>query len=132
MEEMYILHELTGESFHETETSQESAPAEVWHEPPVSEVPEPIMEPAHEPEEKDDLQAHAVSEPITEPTHEPDHEPPKHNLVFVPIEEPSPNWEMELAQAYVRAQPLEGIYPPEEGLRMGTAFPNLSQPYIGR
>jgi len=40
--------------------------------------------------------------------------------------------EMELAQAYVLEQPLEGIFPPEEGLRMGTAFPNLSMPYMGR
>ena len=38
---------------------------------------------------------------------------------------------MELAEAYVRAQPLDCIYPPEEGLRMGTAFPNLSRPYKG-
>jgi|GEM_PF-1789426 len=40
--------------------------------------------------------------------------------------------DMELAQAYVRPQPLEGIYTPEEGLRNGTAFPNLYQPYKGR
>jgi len=42
------------------------------------------------------------------------------------------NTEWELAQAYVRPQPLEGIFSPEEGLRHGTAFPNLSQPYRGR
>ena len=40
-----------------------------------------------------------------------------------------PNWEMELAQAYVRAQPLTSIFAPEESLRKGTVFPNLSQPY---
>ena len=74
---------------------------------------EPIIEPTQE----------SWEEPMPEPTGE------IHNLAFVPIEEPSPNWEMELAQAYVHAQPLEGVYPPEEGLRMGTAFPNLSQPY---
>jgi hypothetical protein len=34
----------------------------------------------------------------------------------------------ELAEAYVNAQPLESIYPPEDGLRMGTAFPNLLLP----
>ena len=39
---------------------------------------------------------------------------------------------MELAQAYVCPQNLEGIFPPEEGLRMGTIFPNLSKPYQGR
>ncbi|MDR0273596.1 MAG: spore coat associated protein CotJA [Clostridiales bacterium] len=39
---------------------------------------------------------------------------------------------MELAQAYVCPQKLEGIFPPEEGLRMGTIFPGLSQPYAGR
>ena len=39
---------------------------------------------------------------------------------------------MELAQAYVREQPLEGVFPPAEGLMMGTVFPNLSKPYVGR
>ena len=39
---------------------------------------------------------------------------------------------MELAQAYVRPQPLGKVFSPEEGLRHGTAFPNLSQPYMGR
>lgn len=38
---------------------------------------------------------------------------------------------MELAEAYVRVQPLDCIYSPEEGLRMGTVFPNLSKPYKG-
>ena len=42
------------------------------------------------------------------------------------------HWEMELAEAYVRAQPLEDIYAPEEGLMMGTVFPNLLKPYEGR
>jgi hypothetical protein len=40
--------------------------------------------------------------------------------------------EMELAQAYVRMQPLESIFSPEESLRMGTVFPNLSMPYVSR
>jgi len=40
--------------------------------------------------------------------------------------------DMELAQAYVRPQPLEGIFTPEEGLKNGTAFPNLYKPYKGR
>ncbi|MCL1844152.1 MAG: spore coat associated protein CotJA [Defluviitaleaceae bacterium] len=39
---------------------------------------------------------------------------------------------MELAQAYVCPQKFEGIFPPEEGLRMGTIFPALSQPYVER
>ena len=39
--------------------------------------------------------------------------------------------EKPLAQAFVRVQPLESIFPPEEGLRNGTAFPNLHQPYGG-
>ncbi|MCL2404705.1 MAG: spore coat associated protein CotJA [Defluviitaleaceae bacterium] len=107
MDEMYILHELHGDSFHETEASQEP---EAWQEPLPETVPEPTPESTHDP------QVDPI--PITES-----------NLVFVPIEEPSTNWEMELAQAYVRAQPLEGVFSPEEGLRMGTAFPNLSQPY---
>lgn len=38
---------------------------------------------------------------------------------------------MELAEAYVRDQTLDCIYPPEEGLMMGTAFPNLYRPYQG-
>ena len=50
-----------------------------------------------------------------------------HDLHGEPKEEP--NWEMELAQAYVRAQPLTGIFSPEESLQRGTVFPNLSQPY---
>jgi len=37
---------------------------------------------------------------------------------------------MELAQAYVRPQPLDGVFSPEEGLRHGTAFPNLYMPYV--
>ena len=39
---------------------------------------------------------------------------------------------MELAQAYVRPQPLEGMFSPAEGLKHGTIFPNLSKPYEGR
>jgi hypothetical protein len=37
----------------------------------------------------------------------------------------------QLAQAYVPRQPLTEIFSPEEGLRRGTAFPNLYQPYHG-
>jgi len=37
----------------------------------------------------------------------------------------------ELAQAYVRMQPLEAVFTPEEALRHGTLFPNLYQPYRG-
>ena len=54
---------------------------------------------------------------------------PEPTIAAMPIEEPCPYLDMELAQAYVRPQPLEGIFPPEEGIRMGTVFPNLSQPY---
>ena len=105
MEEMYTLHELQSEE----EATQN-----------------------HEPHIQDAL-TETESEPVFEPEHEPIILPtPSHNLEFVPIEEPGPNWEMELAQAYVRAQPLEGVFSPEEGLRMGTAFLNLSQPYVGR
>lgn len=39
---------------------------------------------------------------------------------------------MELAQAYVRPQRMEKIFPPEEGLRNGTIFPSLHQPYRRR
>ena len=54
-----------------------------------------------------------------------------------PMPEPAPEPvcdcpQMELAQAYVRPQPIEGIFPLEDGLRMGTVFPNLSRPYVGR
>lgn len=38
---------------------------------------------------------------------------------------------MKLAEAYVPDQPLDCLYPPEDGLRMGTVFPNLSRPYGG-
>ena len=38
---------------------------------------------------------------------------------------------LQLARAYVISQPLESLYSPEEGLLMGTAFPNLSNPYKG-
>ena len=102
MEELYVMHELQEDSFQDTET---------------------LQEPAHE---VNSTLEWLPEEPMEEP------EPTGHNLVFVPIDEPCPNWEMELAQAYVRAQPLEGVFSPEEGLRMGTAFPNLSQPYSGR
>ena len=121
MEEMYILHELHGDGFQETESSQDQ---EYEHEQELA-----LEQPWEEP------QAEAVPESITQPEawEESEPEPPaSHNLVFVPIEEPGPNWEMELAQAYVRAQPLESVFPPEEGLRMGTIFPNLSKPYTGR
>lgn len=38
----------------------------------------------------------------------------------------------ELAQAYVCPQKLDGMFPPEEGLRKGTIFPGLYKPYEGR
>ena len=55
------------------------------------------------------------------------HEPKRETIVD--------DWDctqMQLAQAYVRPQRLEGIFSPEEGLRMGTIFPNLSKPYKKR
>ena len=67
-----------------------------------------------------------LEESFCEPVHEPHQEP-----VHRPIMERTVR-DLELAQAYVMPQPLEGVFPPEEGLRMGTAFPNLSQPYCGR
>jgi spore coat protein JB len=36
---------------------------------------------------------------------------------------------MEPAQAYVCPQKFDGVFPPEESLRMGTVFPSLSRPY---
>jgi len=118
MEETYALHDLYAENNHEVETSQETPPVETGHDPQTETIHELTSE----------TTCDHTPKPHQEP--EPAHEPESHNLVFVQIEEPTPNWEMELAQAYVRDQPLEGIYPPEEGLRMGTAFPNLSQPYV--
>lgn len=44
---------------------------------------------------------------------------------------PNENQEKELAQAYVRVQPLEAVFSPEDALRHGTLFPNLYQPYRG-
>ena len=68
------------------------------------------------------------------------HEPPMETMPIAETEKPMPpttespttSFGMELAQAYVRPQPLDGIFSPAEGLRHGTAFPNLSQPYLGR
>ena len=105
MEEMYTLHELQGD-----EIFTENAEPHMC-EPLMDAEPGPSIEREHE--------------PVTAAIH-------SQVLEFVSIEEPGPDWEMELAQAYVRAQPLEGVFLPEEGLRMGTAFPNLSQPYGGR
>ena len=39
---------------------------------------------------------------------------------------------MPLAQAYVPMQVLDTVYPPEEGIRKGTIFPCLYQPYEQR
>ena len=117
MEEMYILHELQGDSSHEAETSQELTPDFNRQEPEEESTPERIDE--------------LPLEPIYEPWSE-SQLPHGHDPEVVPTEEPSPHWEMELAQAYVRPQPLDGVFPPEESLRMGTIFPNLSQPYDGR
>ena len=36
-----------------------------------------------------------------------------------------------LARAYVCAQKLDGVYPPCDGLKNGTAFPCLYKPYGG-
>ena len=103
MEEMYIVHELQGDSLHDPE--EESTPQR---------IDEPPLEPIYEPWSESQL-------------------PHDHNSEAVPTpQELAPNWEMELAQAYVRAQPLDGVFPPEESLRMGTIFLNLSQPYQGR
>ncbi|MDR1665092.1 MAG: spore coat associated protein CotJA [Clostridiales bacterium] len=48
-----------------------------------------------------------------------------------PSEENSDHMGMELAEAFVRPQPLDSIYPPEECLKTGTVFPNLSRIYMG-
>ena len=119
MEEMYVLHELHGDDFNEVEQEVEQ---EIEHDTDLKTEQVAETEEYHQPTPEVPWQ-----EPLSEEAPE-----PRHNLQFVPIEEPGPNWEMELAQAYVRAQPLEGVFPPEEGLRMGTIFPNLSQPYGGR
>ena len=55
-----------------------------------------------------------------------------HTEAHTETQEGSPWSHMQLAQAYVRPQPLEGVFTPAEGLLRGTAFPNLSQPYRGR
>ena len=120
MDEMYILHEL-----HSHEPPQEEHNQESFQNTPSQEIPKVVAETIDEPVSEPIPQC----EPIIESTPEPILPP---ELVFEPMEEPSSNWEMELAQAYVRAQPLEGVFPPEEGLRMGTAFPNLSMPYTRR
>jgi hypothetical protein len=39
--------------------------------------------------------------------------------------------ELPLAQAFVRSQPWEGTFKPDEGLKNGTVFPNLYKPYAG-
>ena len=48
------------------------------------------------------------------------------NASSLPFEPPASDF---LAEAYVFPQPLTEIYPPEIGLRHGTAFPNLYKPY---
>jgi len=111
--EEYILHELHGDN--PDEITQDAEPH----------MNEPLEEAETGPIDELEEVAQLEYEPITSQMH-------NQELEFVPIEEPGPNWEMELAQAYVRAQPLDGVFRPEEGLRMGTAFPNLSQPYGGR
>ena len=119
MEEMYILHELQEHEPPDEKLVHEPAPHECEPIPAAEILPEPEAE----------LVVEIITETAVQPTIEPASE---QGLTFEPIEEPGPNWEMELAQAYVRAQPLDGVFPPEEGLRMGTAFPNLSMPYRGR
>jgi len=131
MEEMYILHELHGLPPEEEEITEHTAPSVP---PELTQLP--LLETEQEPEiEPQEIQPEPIIEPAT--VHTPElNLPPEpileHNLPFIPIEEPGPNWEMELAQAYVRSQPLDGVFPPEEGLVKGTAFPNLFKPYSGR
>ena len=123
MEEMYILHELQGPELSNEEIIHDNIPEEIFEECP-EEVQEEIQEEHYEvPHEElhEEFHEDTVVEPL-----------PEHNLPFEPIEEPGPNWEMELAQAYVRHQPLEGVFPPEESLKMGTVFPNLSNLQWGR
>ena len=61
-------------------------------EPPEDELAQAAESHMHKP------QAGEAAEPAT----------PMHSraLEFVPIEEPGPNWEIELAKAYVREHPL--------------------------
>lgn len=119
MEEMYILHELQGQEPSNEEIRHENIPEEIFEECP-EEIQEEIQEEAYEESRKEPYE-----EPVAEPL-------PEHTLPFEPIEEPGPDWEMELAQAYVRHQPLEGVFPPEESLKKGTVFPNLSNLQWGR
>ena len=37
-----------------------------------------------------------------------------------------------LAMAYVPFQQIEGTYDQDEALKMGTLFPNLNKPFLGR
>jgi len=50
---------------------------------------------------------------------------PKINCIFVPVFPTRP----ELARAYVPFQYIQYIYPPMEGLKAGTIFPELNRPY---
>ena len=120
MDEMYILHELHNHEPPEEECNQDLSQNELLPETNTEITPETV-EPI--------LELVLQCEPLPQPDPEPI---PPYDIIFEPIEEPGPNWEMELAQAYVRAQPLDGVFPPEKGLIMGTAFPNLSKPYTGR
>ena len=45
-------------------------------------------------------------------------------------QDPAPH--MQLARAYVPMQSFEGVFPPEEGLKKGTVFPDLFMPYWHR
>ena len=123
MEEMYILHQLGG---HEEEPAEIICPEVTV--PDEITLPENPSMPETEEQAAPELSAESIGEPVVESVIEPTMELTSEPTT--PTDEPC--WDMELAQAYVRDQPLDGIFPPEEGLRMGTAFPNLSKPYDGR
>ncbi len=55
----------------------------------------------------------------------------KMHALSIPEKNETGGSRFKMAQAYVCPQPLENVFPPEEGLCKGTAFPNLSQPYGG-
>jgi len=49
---------------------------------------------------------------------------PMYNMPFSPMEN------LSLARVYVVSQPYVGMVPLSEGLKRGSIFPNLYQPYI--
>ena len=48
-----------------------------------------------------------------------------------PHQPPTVDRVKQLAQAYVKPQPFDGVFSPDVGVCKGTIFPNLSQPYAG-